>query len=69
MDITERDTKEYEAGENYKNRSVVNCAVQQIHRIKLDKMGENVERTAEMRSAHKSLAGKLGMTRQYGRRA
>ena len=32
-------------------------------------MGENVERTGEMRSAHKILAGKLERTRQYGRRA
>jgi len=60
---------EYEAGENHTNRSFINCAVQQIHRIELDKMGENVERTGEMRSAHKILAGKLERTRQYGRRA
>jgi len=69
FDLTERDTKEYEAGENYTNRSFINCAIQQIHRIELDKMGENVERRAEMRSAHEILAGKLGRTRQYGRRA
>lgn len=69
MDLTERDTKEYEAGKNHTNRSFINGTIQQIHRIELDKMGENVERTAEMRNAHKMLAGKLDRTRQYGGRA
>jgi len=53
LDLTERDMKEYEVGENYTNRNFINCAIQQIHHIELDKMGENVERTAEMRSAYK----------------
>lgn len=69
MDLTERDTEEYEAGENYTNRSFRNCTLQQVHRIELDKMGENVERTTELRSAHKILAEKLDRKRQYGRRA
>jgi hypothetical protein len=49
--------------------SFIICAIQQITLIELDKMGENVERTAEMRSAHKIIAGKLDRTRQYWRRA
>jgi hypothetical protein len=69
LDLRERDPKECEAGENYTDRSVLNCAIQQIHHIELDKMGENVERMAEMRGAHKILAGKFDRTRQYGRRA
>jgi len=69
LDLTESDTEEYEAGENYTNRSSINCTIQQVHRIELDKMGENVERTAGLRSAHTILAGKLDRKRQYGRRA
>lgn len=69
MYLTERDTEEYESGENYTNRSFVNCNVQQVHRIELGKMGENVERASELRSADKILAGKLDRKRQCGRRA